>query len=129
MEKLTMQLLVATPQLHNTYFERSVILVTDHNETGAMGLVINKPSDLETDEIFTQLKLPSPQKQRLKLSAGGPVAVEQGFILHSNDKKNWSSTVKLNNNISLTTSLDVLDAIACDEGPKFGLLALSLIHI
>lgn len=124
MDSLSMHFLVATPQLHNSYFERSVILMTDHNETGAMGLVLNKPSTLASEDVFEQLKLPQPKTPHLKLSVGGPVATEQGFILHSNEKTDWTSTISLSDHLSMTTSVDVLKAIANDQGPRFAMLAL-----
>lgn len=124
MDSLTMQFLVAMPQLHQTYFERAVILMIEHNADGAMGLVINKRPNLSTKELFSQLSLPTPSSSELVLSDGGPVAPQQGFVIHQDMKAAWKSTVKLTDDLSVSTSLDVIEALANDHGPEKALMAV-----
>lgn len=108
------------------HFFRSVIYLCEHNEKGAMGIMINQPIlTLRLGEILKQMGIPceySEIENRMVFS-GGPVHVERGFILHDADTK-WQTTSPVSDTISLTTSPDILQAIARNQGPAHSLIAL-----
>lgn len=122
---LTGQLLVATPAMNDPRFTLSVIYVCAHTPDGAMGLVVNRPIVKPSfDELLKQLDVaPAPPARRLRLCAGGPVDNARGFVLHTTD---WTGegSLRVNEGLALTASLDVLKAIAEGGGPREGLLAL-----
>ncbi len=106
-------------------FNESVTYVCQHDEEGALGIVVNKPANLTVGEICKQLDLDvvdSPQSQRPVL-AGGPVETGRGFVLHDSEP-DYEGTVHIHENIRLTTSRDILEAIASGDGPEEALLAL-----
>jgi putative transcriptional regulator len=119
------RLLIATPALQGSFFEKSVIYVVAHNENGAMGVVINNTiKDLTYADIFEQLNIPSSDINfSTHVRLGGPVEAEKGFVLHSHDYK-ISGTRIINNEFSMTSSIDILQAIAKDEGPRKNLILL-----
>ena len=122
---LKAQLLVAMPGLVDPCFSRSVVYICEHSPEGAMGLVINQPLNMPLRQIFEQLDLPCPEKLGTQsLLLGGPVEQQRGFILHRNTDKQWQSTVAVNDEVSLTASRDILEAIASDNGPKDSLIIL-----
>ena len=122
---LTNHFLIAMPSMDTGLFAHSITYICEHNEQGAMGLVINRPMDLTLQELFDQLSvLPAPAHGEAPVYGGGPVQTERGFILHNNDGRRWDSTLVINDDIALTTSKDVLDAIARDQGPKDFLITL-----
>lgn len=117
--------LIAMPAMDDPNFVRSVTLVCQHDEGGAMGLVINHPADVRFGELLGQLKLDSGDAalaERLVLD-GGPVQPDRGFVLHD-DPRPWDSSLRLRNGLAVTTSRDILEAIARGEGPANWLLAL-----
>jgi putative transcriptional regulator len=126
---LTNQLLVAMPALGDPNFAHTVTLVCEHNKDGALGIVINRPMDMAVSEVFQQLDLAT---QDLKLGKqpvlrGGPVAPERGFVLHppaSDGAPSYDATLQVSPNLHVTTSRDVLAAIARGEGPSQALVAL-----
>jgi putative transcriptional regulator len=122
---LTGQLLVAMPAMADPRFTQSVIYVCAHTPDGAMGLVVNRPIVKPSfDDLLRQLDVaPVPPVRRIRLCAGGPVENGRGFVLHTLD---WSSdgSLRVNEALALTASLDVLKAIAGGGGPREGLLAL-----
>lgn len=90
-----------------------------------MGIAINRPLGLNLGEVFEQLALQySPQTGAQALLCGGPVETQQGFVLHHPGKKQWQSTVTITENICLTTSRDILDDMADEQGPDNTLVAL-----
>lgn len=116
--------LIAMPQLQDPYFERTVTLICDHSEEGAMGIVINRPMDLYFGEVLEQLNLPNDNLEAKTLDKpvliGGPVARENGLVLHKTDyehKNIWDSTLAVSEKIHLTTSQDILHALAKGKGP------------
>jgi len=116
--------LIAMPSMEDTSFAQSVTYICEHNEHGAMGIVINNPMPMALSEIFTQMNLNDQAQQGDKtIVAGGPVQVERGFVLHSSDTQ-WHSTIKVSDDISITASRDVIDAIAEGQGPTPYLIAL-----
>lgn len=117
--------LVAMPVISDGIFAKSVTYICEHNDQGAMGIVINHPLDLCLEEIFKHLDITDPHhRQSEPILAGGPVHMDRGFVLHGDTTTNWDSTLKISNNIALTTSRDILTAIAHDEGPTNSLVAL-----
>lgn len=124
-DRLAGQILVAMPSLTEPTFAQTVILVCAHGADGAMGLVLNRPVlSLSFAELLRQLEIaPDPPRRDLRLCAGGPVETGRGFVLHSTD---WmgESSLAVAEAFGLTTSLDILKAIAEGTGPREGLLAL-----
>jgi putative transcriptional regulator len=122
---LTGQLLVAMPAMADPRFAQSVIYVCAHTADGAMGLVLNRPIVKPTfDDLLKQLHVePLPPVRQIKLCAGGPVENARGFVLHTND---WTGegSLKVDDTMALTASLDVLKVIAEGGGPRECVLAL-----
>ena len=125
-ENLTKQLLIAMPSLQDPNFSRTVTVVCEHNEHGAMGIVINQPTTMCVDELIQQLDVSNKEKNvtnRSPVYAGGPVHIDRGFILHDSDRQ-WQSTHIIDNDLMLTTSEDILLDIALGNGPKNSIVAL-----
>lgn len=122
---LTGHLLIAMPAMTDPNFVRTVTYICEHNDEGALGIVINRPLQLDLGEIFQQLALEStdPGLERQPVMRGGPVQVERGFILHE-PSQGWDSTVAVSDTVHLTTSQDILAAMARGHGPKRALMAL-----
>lgn len=122
---LTGQLLIAMPEMGDPRFAQAVIYVCAHTLEGAMGLVLNRPIQRPSfDDLLRQLEVaPTPPARRIQLCAGGPVDNARGFVLHTTD---WTGegSLRVNDSLALTASLDVLKAIAEGGGPREGLLAL-----
>lgn len=119
------QLLVAMPGLADPRFAQSVIYMCAHTTEGAMGLVVNRPlAKPSFDDLLAQLEIaPAPPARRIRLCMGGPVDNARGFVLHTSD---WTGegSLRVNDELALTASLDVLKVIAEGGGPREGLLAL-----
>jgi putative transcriptional regulator len=126
---LTNHFLIAMPGLQDAVFARSVVYVCEHNERGALGLVINKPSDIDLRQLFEKVDLPL---HRADLSAapvfqGGPVQTERGFVLHEalgDTAAAYNSTLAIPGGLAMTTSKDVLEAMADGAGPRKVLITL-----
>ncbi len=119
------QLLIAMPNLNDPYFEQSVTLICQHNDDGCFGLTINHPMQVTIEELFEQLDIPSKNTKIKGMTAlqGGPVQVEQGFIIHDTNKK-WENTLEICEDLSVTASRDILFDIADGDGPENFLLVL-----
>lgn len=118
--------LIAMPDLEDPYFFRSVIYLCDHTENGAIGIIINQPLlKLRLSDILekTQLLSPSLDISDPLILSGGPVQKDRGFILHDKEST-WQTTIPVSEQISLTTSPDILHAIAHHQGPAHALIAL-----
>lgn len=122
---LTGQLLIAMPGMEDQRFAQSVIYMCAHTDEGAMGIVLNKPLRKPSfEDLLRQLDVaPVPPARRIQLCQGGPVDNARGFVLHTAD---WTGdgSLRVDDRIALTASLDVLKAIAEGAGPREGLLAL-----
>jgi putative transcriptional regulator len=122
---LTGQILIAMPAMGDPRFAQAVIYLCDHTANGAMGIVINRPLDNPSfEDLLRQLNIdPVPPARTIHLCSGGPVDNARGFVLHSAD---WTGegSLRVDDGIALTASLDVLKAIAGGGGPKQGVLAL-----
>ncbi|WNN43641.1 YqgE/AlgH family protein [Winslowiella toletana] len=121
--------LIAMPALQDPLFKRSVVYICEHNDEGAMGLIVNKPMEnLTVDGILTKLKIsPTPRDPAVRLDkpvfAGGPLAEDRGFILHS-AQRTFTSSIRVSDNTIITTSRDVLEALGTPEQPEHVLVAL-----
>lgn len=122
---LSGQLLVAMPTMSDPRFERTVIYLCAHTEDGAMGLVVNKLMDSMTfEELMEQLEIEAPDPANaIRVHSGGPVESGRGFVLHTADF-DLEGTMKVDDEVSLTASIDILKAIANGMGPKNAILAL-----
>jgi putative transcriptional regulator len=122
---LTNQLLIAMPAMGDPNFSQTVALICDHNADGAMGLILNKPLPMRMAEIFEQLEIEiaaGPLQQRHVLR-GGPVQTDRGFVVHRAGGE-WDSTLKVSDALHVTTSRDILAAMARGEGPDDAIVAL-----
>jgi putative transcriptional regulator len=119
------QFLVAMPGMHDLSFEKSVIYICAHSAEGAMGLIVNRAINSVTfSDMLEQLEIDEPiSSPPIKIHFGGPVESERGFVLHTNDYLQ-DTTLAIDQDLSLTATLDVLKAIAIGSGPLQSLLAL-----
>ncbi|MEO6226976.1 MAG: YqgE/AlgH family protein [Thermomonas sp.] len=122
---LSNQLLVALPALHDPHFARSVTLVCQHDGDGAMGVMVNRASEYTLGEVLQQMGISSDSDalQSQIVLAGGPVHPERGFVLHDGERE-WDSSLVVGDGLFLTTSRDVLEALARGEGPAQAVVAL-----
>lgn len=117
--------LLAMPSLSEGIFSQSITYICEHGESGAMGIVINQPLELSLEEIFEHLEITSQKDfSEVPVMAGGPVQIDHGFVLHRNCDKRWEANLKITPEITLTTSRDILRAIANGTGPREHLIAL-----
>lgn len=118
-------LLIALPSLHDPHFERSVTLICQHDADGAMGVMVNRPSDYTVGEVLQQMGITSADAdlQAQVVLSGGPVHPERGFVLHEGERA-WDSSLSIGDGLYLTTSRDVLEAMARGEGPQQAVVAL-----
>jgi putative transcriptional regulator len=122
---LTNQLLIAMPGMADPNFSTTVTLICEHNDEGALGIVINRPLALNLGGLFTQLNVanPDPTAAEIPVVMGGPVGLERGFVLH-NPGKIYENSLIVSDDIQLTLSRDIIDAIAMGHGPNKSLVAL-----
>ncbi|MEQ9397472.1 YqgE/AlgH family protein [Haliea sp.] len=117
--------LLAMPNLSEGLFSQSITYICEHGESGAMGIIINQPLDLTVAEIFEHLDIESHRDfSEEPVLAGGPVQIDHGFVLHRHCEKRWEAGLEVTPEITLTTSRDVLRAIADGSGPAQYLIAL-----
>ena len=131
---LTNHFLIAMPGLEDAAFSRSVVYVCEHSERGALGLVINKPSDINLKVLFDKVELPLGRADLMQspVFQGGPVQVDRGFVLHEptfphSDKPGepvYASTMCIPGGLEMTTSKDVLEALSTGAGPRKVLVSL-----
>ena len=122
---LTNHFIIAMPNLADDNFNHTVTYICEHNENGCFGIVINRKTEVTLDEVIAQMEIkPGDAINHEKLIYhGGPVQQERGFILHQ-PQGEWSSSLKINEQMALTTSRDIIEAIARDEGPEHSIIAL-----
>ncbi len=131
---LTHHFLIAMPGLEDAAFSRSVVYVCEHSARGALGLVINKPSDINMKVLFDKVELPLGRADLLlsPVFQGGPVQVDRGFVLHEpifaqSEKPAesvYASTMCIPGGLEMTTSKDVLEALSTGAGPRKVLVSL-----
>ena len=122
---LTHHFLIAMPSMADPYFAKSLTYVCEHNEQGALGVVVNRPIDMTLQALFERLSLKLAHKDLsdAPIYFGGPVQTDRGFVLHE-PTGNWQSTLKVRDAIGLTTSKDILEAVGRGEGPQKLLVTL-----
>ena len=131
---LTNHFLIAMPGLEDASFARSVVYVCEHSERGALGLVINKPSDINLKVLFDKVELPLGRADLVSspVFQGGPMQMDRGFVLHeptfSQSEKPgepvYASTMSIPGGLEMTTSKDVLEALSTGAGPRKVLVSL-----
>lgn len=124
-DRLTNQFLIAMPTLDDPNFAQTVTLICEHSEEGAMGVVINRSTEVTLGDLLQHLDLEiaegSPQERTV--FAGGPIQRERGFVLHPAGPQ-WEATTRISEEVALTTSRDILADLARGEGPERFLVAL-----
>jgi len=122
---LANNLLIAMPTLADPNFARTVTLICEHSSQGAMGIVINRPTHLKLREILQQLNIDAKHSVHADTPVyfGGPVENNRGFVLHE-PIGNWEATLAVTETLGVSTSRDILEALARDEGPDRYLLTL-----
>ena len=115
--------LLAMPGLVSDYFGNTITYICEHNDNGAMGLMINRPMELPLTKLLEQLGIDTLVKLREPVLEGGPVGSNQGFVLHTEDPR-FDSSVGLGNGLMLSTAKHTLQAIAAGTGPSRYLVAL-----
>ena len=124
-DSLANQLLVAMPSLADGHFAQTVSLICEHSERGALGIVLNKPLSMKLGDVMAQMKL-EPTSARVSeqvVLRGGPVHTDRGFVLHRPGGE-WDATHRVSEFIQVTTSRDILAAMARGEGPSNAFIAL-----
>jgi len=113
------QYLLATPSINDPLFASSMVYLCEHSIEGCMGMVVNHPSDQTLENMFNQLDIDCEidSVRQLPVFIGGPVNLQQGFVLHT-APCNWEKSLAIKDNICLTSSRDILEAIARDQGPE-----------
>ncbi|MDD3518584.1 MAG: YqgE/AlgH family protein [Chromatiales bacterium] len=120
----TNQFLIAMPALSDPNFFHSVTLICEHNADGAMGIVVNHPMDITLNAVFEHMQIASHEPVGdAPVYSGGPVQPDRGFILHQ-PVGDWSSTLRIGDEVAVTTSRDILEALAEGQGPERFLAAL-----
>ena len=121
---LTNHFIIAMPSLDDGNFSQSVTYICEHDENGALGITINRPSEISLSEILSQLQI-SPNSDILDQTVlnGGPVQIDRGFILHT-PTGHWDSSLTVTEHIAVTTSQDIMQAIADNKGPEKAIVAL-----
>lgn len=118
--------LIAMPAMMDPHFVHSVIYICEHTPEGAMGLVVNLPLSIHLGDVLKNMNIATDDNAIIHqpVLSGGPVQQERGFVLHRNSREKWESSLTLNDKLSITTSKDILLAIANHKGPKDALFAL-----
>lgn len=116
---LTNHFLIAMPNMADPYFAKSLTYICDHNENGALGIVVNRPIELTMAGLFEQIgvELYHEDIADLPVYFGGPVQMDRGFVLHQ-PLGEWQSTLAMNDIFGLTTSKDILVAVGEGRGPE-----------
>ncbi|MDD2775751.1 MAG: YqgE/AlgH family protein [Gallionella sp.] len=122
---LTHHFLIAMPTIKEGFFAGALTYICEHNENGALGIIINRPISLTIGEMFDQINIPllNAELEKMPVYFGGPVQTERGFVLHD-ALGEWQSTLRITDTLALTTSKDILDALGADQGPKNVLISL-----
>jgi len=119
--------LIAASSTVSDMFSSSVVYICEHNDKGAMGVIINRPSKLTLGEVLDDLDIAENELDATPVLLGGPVGMQRGFVLHSGDSainEQWDSTLMVDGDIYLTGSKDILKALADSAGPERFLLTL-----
>jgi putative transcriptional regulator len=122
---LTHHFLIAMPAMEDPDFARSLVYVAEHNDEGALGVVINRPIDLTVEGLFERVDIPLESRElgESPVYFGGPVQTDRGFVLHR-PIGTWQSSLKVNGDIALTSSKDILEAVGSVGHPSEVLITL-----
>ena len=122
---LTNQFLVAMPAMEDPNFRESVTFICEHNPNGALGIIITRPMNMVLDDVLKQLALKAEDRDTAASPVyfGGPVQTERGFVIHEPHGE-WEATLKVNDSLGVTTSRDILAAVAAGSGPRRCFVAL-----
>ncbi|MPM48372.1 hypothetical protein SDC9_95096 [bioreactor metagenome] len=122
---LTDHFLIAMPALEDPYFSNALVYVCEHNENGALGIIVNRPIDMNVAGLFEKIdiKLEAESLANLPVYFGGPVQLDRGFVLHR-PVGHWQSTLAVNCDVGLTSSRDVLSSVGKDGLPAEILISL-----
>jgi len=122
---LANQFLIAMPNLRDPNFARTVTLICEHSDEGAMGIVINRVTDLTLADVLDQMDIQSGESRSrtMPVHVGGPVQNNRGFVIHE-PVGSWESTLTIDGTLGVSTSRDILVALAENRGPERSLLAL-----
>jgi putative transcriptional regulator len=122
---LTHHFLIAMPNMVDPYFAKSLTFICEHNDQGALGVVVNRPIDLSLQALFERinLKLEPRELHDVPVYFGGPVQTDRGFVLHQ-PVGEWHSTLNVRDKLGLTTSKDILEALGKGGGPAKMLVTL-----
>ena len=124
-DNLSNQLLIALPAMADPNFARTVALICQHDEQGAMGVVVNRASEYTLGQVLSQMGIGSDDQALCARPVlhGGPVHQERGFVLHDGERE-WESSLRVGQQLYLTTSRDILEAMAAGQGPAHAMVAL-----
>jgi putative transcriptional regulator len=116
---LTNHFLIAMPAMADPHFAKTLTFICEHNEQGALGVIVNRPIDMTLHALLEQIDIahPAPSCKRVPVHYGGPVQIDRGFVLHA-PVGAWKSTLAVGNAAGLTTSKDILEAVARGQGPQ-----------
>ncbi len=119
MNSLENHFLIAMPSLADSYFDKTVTYICEHNDEGAMGLIVNLPVNVTLNELLSQLDEDKEYLPELtqRVLTGGPISPDRGFVLHS-PQPGWSSSLALSNEVMITTSKDILMALGSTKEPE-----------
>lgn len=119
------EFVIAMPMLMDPNFFRTVIYICEHNDSGAIGIVINRPLTVTLSDVLSQMNITSDSAEvnGLPVLFGGPIHQERGFVIHK-PVGTWRSSVVTSDNIAVTTSQDILEAIADTKGPEDYIISL-----
>ena len=115
---LTQHFLIAMPAMADPHFAKTLTFICEHNDHGALGIVVNRPIEMNLHTLLEQVSIPmeAEQLKSIPVHFGGPVQVDRGFVLHR-PVGNWQSTLAIRDELGLTTSKDILEAVGRGEGP------------
>lgn len=122
---LSHHFLIAMPSMADSVFAKSLTYICEHNDQGALGIIVNRPTNLTLGELFAQIKIPLNQAEikNLPVHFGGPVQTDRGFVLHE-PVGEWQSTLVVKGRVGMTTSKDILEAVGLGKGPRNILVTL-----
>ncbi len=122
---LTRHFLIAMPAMSDPHFAKTLTFICEHNDQGALGVIVNRPIDMTLHALLTQIEIARPAVacKAVPVHYGGPVQIDRGFVLHA-PAGAWKSTLTVGEEIGLTTSKDILEAVARGEGPAHMLVTL-----
>lgn len=125
LESLSNHFLIAMPALSDPNFHHTTTFICEHNDDGALGLVINRPMELHLSDILEHMNIrtASVEITDQRVYMGGPVQNDRGFVLHE-PVGDWEATLKITKDTGITSSRDILEAIACGEGPEKSIITL-----